>query len=155
MAVFTDASGSWGCGAAWESSWIQCQWNETWADEGIAVKELLPIVLAVAIWAHRWQHKYFMVHCDPPPPPPPPIPASVILSTSSYKSRTPVRHSSAGPGPEESSAQKVKSSSTDMRLPITPLILQSILRVIKRDPNFTNIMMRAGVIWGTLTYCAW
>ena len=41
---FTDASGSWGCGAVWGNKWIQCPWNSSWTAESIVVKELLPIV---------------------------------------------------------------------------------------------------------------
>ena len=60
----SDASGSWGCGAVWRKEWIQCQWNSTWADKGIAVKELLPIVLAVALWGRQWTHCQVLVQCD-------------------------------------------------------------------------------------------
>ena len=64
LTIYTDASGSWGCGASWGNEWIQCQWNHTWEGESIAVKELLPIVLAVAVWGNRWQHKSVLVKCD-------------------------------------------------------------------------------------------
>ena len=46
----SDASGSWGCGAAWSSRWIQCKWNSSWSNKSIALKELLPIILACAAW---------------------------------------------------------------------------------------------------------
>lgn len=35
---FTDASGSWGCGACWEKSWIQCPWNSTLSNRSTARK---------------------------------------------------------------------------------------------------------------------
>ena len=57
----SDASGSWGCGAVWEMEWLQCPWN---GDKGIATKELLPIVLAAAVWGNKWAHKHVLVECD-------------------------------------------------------------------------------------------
>ena len=48
--ITTDASGSWDCGAIWEHSWLQLQWVGPLKDALIATKELIPIVLAVAIW---------------------------------------------------------------------------------------------------------
>ena len=53
--VATDASGSWGCGAAWSQNWFHCPWNEAWAGEPINTKELVPIVLAVAMWGSLWR----------------------------------------------------------------------------------------------------
>lgn len=46
----SDASGRWGCGAVWQDAWLQVQWNRQWQDQQIAAKELVPIVLACAIW---------------------------------------------------------------------------------------------------------
>jgi hypothetical protein len=60
----SDASGSWGCGAIWASRWIQCEWQATWVGKSIALKELLPIVLACAIWGACWSHKRIQVLCD-------------------------------------------------------------------------------------------
>ena len=60
----SDASGSWGCGAVWYDQWIQCAWNNLWMEKGIAIKELLPIVLAIAIWGDYWVHKRVLVRCD-------------------------------------------------------------------------------------------
>jgi len=46
----SDASGSWGCGALSSGGcWFQLQWPEAWADVHITVKELLPVVIGVAI----------------------------------------------------------------------------------------------------------
>ena len=64
VTLWTDASGAWGCGAAWEHRWIQCPWNGIWQSESIATKELLPIVLAVAVWGPHWQSKHLLVRCD-------------------------------------------------------------------------------------------
>ena len=60
----TDASGSWGCGAVWKKEWMQCPWNGSWTDKGIATKELLPIVLAMALWGEQWAHKHVLVQSD-------------------------------------------------------------------------------------------
>ena len=60
----SDASGSWGCGAIWATRWIQCEWQSTWVGKSIALKELLPIVLACAIWGALWSHKRIQVLCD-------------------------------------------------------------------------------------------
>ena len=60
----SDASGSWGCGACWLKHWIQHQWDDHWRKESIAAKELLPIVLACAIWGPYWEHKHVLVECD-------------------------------------------------------------------------------------------
>ena len=60
----SDASRSWGCGAVWEMEWLQCPRNGAWADKGIATKELLPIVLAAAVWGNKWAHKHVLVVCD-------------------------------------------------------------------------------------------
>lgn len=71
--IWTDASGHFGCGALdpVTQSWIQLQWPQAYArdwvklkDESIALKELLPIVLACAIWGVRWKGSAVTVHCD-------------------------------------------------------------------------------------------
>ena len=54
--VTSDASGAYGCGAFSSShGWFQLQWPDSWSPINIAVKELVPIVMAVAIWGHHWQ----------------------------------------------------------------------------------------------------
>ena len=60
----SDASGNWGCGAIWDNAWIQLAWSAEWVDCQIAIKELLPIVLAGVIWGPNWQHKQVLVLCD-------------------------------------------------------------------------------------------
>ncbi len=60
---YTDASGNWGCGAAWHTNWIQCAWQDCWRHESIATKELLPIVLA-CVWGKQWRHKRVLGYCD-------------------------------------------------------------------------------------------
>lgn len=55
--VVSDASGTWGCAAIEESTghWCQVSWPTVWQDVNIAVKELLPVVLAAALWGNRWR----------------------------------------------------------------------------------------------------
>ena len=69
--IWTDASGSYGCGA-WDPAsgeWIQLQWSavnrqDEMAEESITAKELLPIVLACAVWGRRWVGQVVRVSCD-------------------------------------------------------------------------------------------
>lgn len=58
--VFSDASGSFGCGAiiAGISSWFQLKWPTAWEDTGITAKELVPIVVAAALWGRSWGGKH-------------------------------------------------------------------------------------------------
>ena len=49
--VFSDASGSFGYGGIWAAQgWFQVQWQESWLAIDITAKELLPIVIASALW---------------------------------------------------------------------------------------------------------
>ena len=59
--VFTDASGSWGCGAQWERCWCQWQWPHP---IGIMAKELVPIVISCAVWGSSFAHKTVLFLCD-------------------------------------------------------------------------------------------
>ena len=61
-----DTSGSWGCGAWWETKWFQLQWQglDESATYGITAKELLQIVVAVASWGKAWQDKAVLARCD-------------------------------------------------------------------------------------------
>ena len=54
--VVADASGSWGCGAydSTTREWFQLPWPAPWKQVGIAPKELLPLVVAAAIWGAAW-----------------------------------------------------------------------------------------------------
>ena len=60
-----DASGSWGIGAytsTWE--WFQLELPESWRDVHITVKELIPIVIGVAIWGSKWKGAMVRCMCD-------------------------------------------------------------------------------------------
>ena len=53
--VRSDASGSWGCGAVSDSAhWFQVEWPESWQGHHIAAKEMVPVVVAMAVWGHEW-----------------------------------------------------------------------------------------------------
>ncbi len=59
VVVTSDASGSWGCG-----DWFQIPWQSYWEGVHITVKELLPVVVACAIWGRSSQGKSIRVRCD-------------------------------------------------------------------------------------------
>jgi len=48
--IHTDASGGCGCGAVFGTQWMQLTWYKEWSRLDIMAKELLPIVLACAVW---------------------------------------------------------------------------------------------------------
>ncbi len=61
----SDASGSWGCGAyTSQGHWFQLPFPESWSDINITIKELLPIVLGVAVWGELWQGTHVSCRCD-------------------------------------------------------------------------------------------
>lgn len=64
--IWTDASGSWGCGGLWGVRWFQVAWSAwpDFAEASIAAKELLPIIVAVAIWGPWWRGNVVLCHCD-------------------------------------------------------------------------------------------
>ena len=65
VVMTSDASGSWGCGAFTEDGqWFQIQWPEAWAGVNITVKELLPIVVGVALWGDKWKGETVKCLCD-------------------------------------------------------------------------------------------
>ncbi len=62
--ITSDASGSWGCGAYCLSAWFQYQWPTELKDQHITVKELLPIIIAIAIWGADWANRSILCRCD-------------------------------------------------------------------------------------------
>ena len=53
--VTSDASGSFGCGAfSLDHGWFQLQWPDSGNPMDIAAKELVPIVIAAALWGPAW-----------------------------------------------------------------------------------------------------
>ena len=68
VTCYTDASGKWGCGAVLASDksprWCQLEWPPSWASQHIASKEMIPIVIAAAIWGCCWSHKRVVIYTD-------------------------------------------------------------------------------------------
>ena len=64
VVLTSDASGSRGCGAWCGSTWFQLQWEKQLVSKQIAVKELLPIIIAAAIWGHSWGGQQVICRCD-------------------------------------------------------------------------------------------
>ena len=62
--VFSDASGTWGCGAVWDTLWLQGSWPLSWAAQNIMLKELVPVVLAAALWGKHWSGQLVQFHVD-------------------------------------------------------------------------------------------
>ena len=62
--IWSDASGSWGAGALWQTEWFQVRWPQSLSYENIAAKELIPITMACAIWGAQWSGLTIKVHCD-------------------------------------------------------------------------------------------
>ena len=63
--VFSDASGVFGCGAFdTQRGWFQFQWRSEWADRSIAVKEMIPVVVAAALWGGSWEGRHVCFHSD-------------------------------------------------------------------------------------------
>ena len=62
--IATDASGTWGCGAWHQDLWFQVQWDSRSHNLPIAVKELIPIILACGVWGSSWRGLRVHCHCD-------------------------------------------------------------------------------------------
>ncbi len=64
--MFSDPSGSWGCGATWQGEWFQIQWGALpgTSEWGIMPKEMLPIVVAAVVWGARWKGRAIRARCD-------------------------------------------------------------------------------------------
>ena len=62
--MFSDASGSWGCGAWHGTKWFQLKWDSRTHNACIAVKELVPIIIGAVIWGKNWKGGRVLTHCD-------------------------------------------------------------------------------------------
>ena len=63
--ITSDASGNWGCGAySNQGKWFQLEWSEQWRPYHITIKELLPIILGVAVWGRNWRGRSVLCRCD-------------------------------------------------------------------------------------------
>ena len=63
--VYTDASRlfGWG-GVVLPNHWFQLQWPVEWAKVDITVKELVPIIVAAAVWGRCWRRLHICFHSD-------------------------------------------------------------------------------------------
>ena len=59
--VMSDASGNWGCGAFSGGHWFMFKW--TGPHYHITVNEMLPIVMAAALWGLAWRSKTVLFLC--------------------------------------------------------------------------------------------
>lgn len=65
MEVTSDASGSYGCGAlSIMHGWFQLKWPNSWDTVDITVKEMVPVIVAAALWGHKWRHTCIRFCCD-------------------------------------------------------------------------------------------
>ena len=62
--VFSDASGSWGCGAYCNGQWFQFQWPNSMEACHISSKEMIPIVMAAMVWGSQWEGLSVRFHTD-------------------------------------------------------------------------------------------
>ena len=63
--VTSDASGGWGCGAfSSAGEWFQLQWPPSWGKLHITIKELLPVVVSIALWGSSWRGKRVRCRSD-------------------------------------------------------------------------------------------
>ena len=60
--VTSDASGSWAVSDS--GQYFQLQWPESWLGVNIAVKEMVPIMVATAIWGHEWEGHTVLARSD-------------------------------------------------------------------------------------------
>ena len=64
LELTSDASGSWDCGAWHLRAWFQLPWDAQSQSLSIAEKELIPIILACAMWGKSWCGHRVICHCD-------------------------------------------------------------------------------------------
>ena len=63
--IYTDASGSLGCGGVFERQWFAIAWpSEWWSSQNITFLELVPIWVAIKVWGSELRNKYVVLHTD-------------------------------------------------------------------------------------------
>ena len=63
--VYSDASGTYGSGAFVAGlGWFQTEWPEDWEGVDIASKELVPVVVAAALWGRQWSGSHVCFQSD-------------------------------------------------------------------------------------------
>ena len=65
--VFSNVSGSWGCGALTAQLWIQHQWLLETENLFIEHKELIPIMIACFVWGRQWSKKVVQFYSEKEP----------------------------------------------------------------------------------------
>lgn len=61
--IYTDASG-WGYSGTFNGEWFQGKWPAHWSIHDIAVKEIFPIYLLIAMFSYELQGCRVVFHCD-------------------------------------------------------------------------------------------
>ena len=67
LELFTDASGTLGCGAYFQGSWFHYSWQphqQLSTNISIQWQELFAILAATLTWGHKWQRKRIRFNCD-------------------------------------------------------------------------------------------
>ena len=64
FSITSDAAGSIGFAAINKSEWFAGKWPTGTGSLNIAIKELVPIVIAASIWGHKWERKRILFRCD-------------------------------------------------------------------------------------------
>eukprot|EP00112_Aurelia_sp_Birch-Aquarium-sp1_P003277 Seg1363.36 transcript_id=Seg1363.36/GoldUCD/mRNA.D3Y31 product="Polyprotein P3" protein_id=Seg1363.36/GoldUCD/D3Y31 len=64
VSITSDAAGSIGFAAIHKLEWFAGKWPTGTGSLNIAIKELVPIVLAASIWGHEWERKRILFRCD-------------------------------------------------------------------------------------------
>lgn len=63
--VYSDTTGSSGCGALQvQKGWFALPWLHDWRALSIAEMELIPVVMAAALWGHCWAGQLVVFHSD-------------------------------------------------------------------------------------------
>ena len=62
--IYSDASGSWGCGWHLDFRWFQFKWPDHLRALPIAAKELIPVVMAAATFGHQWKGHLVQLSVD-------------------------------------------------------------------------------------------
>ena len=62
--VTSDAAGSLGFGAYFNTEWFSGAWAPSQADQSIAYKELFPVVVASHVWGSQWFRRHVLFRSD-------------------------------------------------------------------------------------------
>ena len=62
--IYTDASGSWGCGTCFGRQWLQWEWPPQWYPIQIMANEVVPVVFSCAVWDPQLARRTVLFRCD-------------------------------------------------------------------------------------------